>query len=84
MHEIGEAHGHNGNQTYGANFRLLFTKAAEKADQILRTGTRRVWFLGSVLRLRSIEELRAWVAQGINFVVIDSETGEDVTRVPLA
>jgi polyhydroxyalkanoate synthesis regulator protein len=36
------------------------------------------------LMLRSIEELRAWVAQGVNFVVIDSETGEDVTRVLLA
>ena len=36
MHEIREARGHNGNQTYGANFRLLFTKAAEKANLILR------------------------------------------------
>ena len=44
MHEIREAHGHNGHQTYGPNFRSLFTKAAEKANQILRTGTRRVRF----------------------------------------
>jgi ABC-type uncharacterized transport system substrate-binding protein len=39
MHEIREARDRNGHQTYGANFRLLFTKAAEKANQILRTGT---------------------------------------------
>ena len=36
MHEIREARDRNGHQTYGANFRLLFTKAAEKANQILR------------------------------------------------
>jgi polyhydroxyalkanoate synthesis regulator protein len=36
------------------------------------------------LILRSIEELQAWVAQGVKFVVIESETGEDVTQVLLA
>jgi polyhydroxyalkanoate synthesis regulator protein len=36
------------------------------------------------LDLRSIEELRDWVAQDVDFAVIDSETGEDVTRVVLA
>ena len=36
MHEIREAHGHHGKQTYGPNFRLLFIKAAEKANLILR------------------------------------------------
>jgi hypothetical protein len=36
MHEIKEAHGHNGDQTYGPNFPFLFKKAAEKANQILR------------------------------------------------
>jgi putative ABC transport system substrate-binding protein len=36
MHEIREAHGHHVNQTYGSNFRLLFTKAAERANLILR------------------------------------------------
>jgi hypothetical protein len=36
------------------------------------------------LRLKSIEELQAWDARGVRFVVLDSETGEDVTRVLLA
>jgi polyhydroxyalkanoate synthesis regulator protein len=36
------------------------------------------------LDLRSLEDLRDWAALGVDFVVIDSETGEDVTRVVLA
>jgi hypothetical protein len=36
------------------------------------------------LQLKSVEELRAWDAKGVDFVVLDSETGEDVTRVLLA
>jgi polyhydroxyalkanoate synthesis regulator protein len=36
------------------------------------------------LDLRSLEELRDWAADGIDFVVIDSETGDDVTRILLA
>jgi putative tryptophan/tyrosine transport system substrate-binding protein len=37
MHEIPEARGHGGNQTFGPSFRSLFSKAAELVDQILRT-----------------------------------------------
>lgn len=36
------------------------------------------------LDLQSLEDLRGWAAHGIDFVVVDSETGEDVTRVLLA
>ena len=36
------------------------------------------------LDLLSLEELRDWADQGVDFVVLDSETGEDVTRVLLA
>ena len=36
MHEIREARGHGGNQTFGPSFRSLFSKAAELVDQILR------------------------------------------------
>ena len=36
------------------------------------------------LQLKSMEELRAWDAKGVNFVVVDSETGEDVTKILLA
>jgi polyhydroxyalkanoate synthesis regulator protein len=36
------------------------------------------------LELLSIDELREWVSSNIDFVVLDSETGEDVTRVLLA
>jgi polyhydroxyalkanoate synthesis regulator protein len=36
------------------------------------------------VNLKSIDELRAWAAQGVKFVVVDSETGEDVTRILLA
>ena len=35
-------------------------------------------------RYLTIEELRQWVAESINFVVMDSETGADVTRILLA
>jgi hypothetical protein len=36
------------------------------------------------LDLRSLEEWRDWATGGIDFVIIDSESGEDVTRVLLA
>jgi polyhydroxyalkanoate synthesis regulator protein len=36
------------------------------------------------LELRSLDELRDWAARGVDFVVIDTETNEDVTRVLLA
>jgi len=36
------------------------------------------------LQLRSIDELRAWAAQAVDFVIIDTETGEDITRILLA
>jgi polyhydroxyalkanoate synthesis regulator protein len=32
----------------------------------------------------TVEQLRGWVANGIAFSVIDTETGEDVTSVLLA
>jgi polyhydroxyalkanoate synthesis regulator protein len=32
----------------------------------------------------TVESLRHWAATGIRFMVIDVETGEDVTRVLLA
>jgi len=35
-------------------------------------------------RYVSLEQLRAWAANGIAFVVKDTETGADVTRVLLA
>jgi len=46
--------------------------------------TRRAVLYDDQLDLRSIEELRDWAADGMDFVIIDSETGEDVTRVLLA
>ena len=36
------------------------------------------------LDLRSVEDLQEWSDLGIAFVVIDSETGQDVTRVLMA
>ncbi len=36
------------------------------------------------LDLHDVNQLRNWKASGIDFVVIDDETGEDVTRVLLA
>jgi polyhydroxyalkanoate synthesis regulator protein len=36
------------------------------------------------LDFRSIEELRCWADDKIDFVVIDTETGEDITRILLA
>lgn len=34
-------------------------------------------------RYVSVDELRAWAARGITFLVRDSDTGEDITRVLL-
>ena len=31
-----------------------------------------------------LNDLREWAAHNINFVVIDDETGEDITRILLA
>lgn len=35
-------------------------------------------------RYVTVEQLREWVAKGVGFSVIDTETGADVTRVLLA
>ena len=35
-------------------------------------------------RYVSLEQLRDWAAEGVAFSVVDTETGEDVTRVLLA
>jgi polyhydroxyalkanoate synthesis regulator protein len=36
------------------------------------------------LELRTIDELRDWASRDVNFIVIDSETGEDITQILLA
>jgi polyhydroxyalkanoate synthesis regulator protein len=36
------------------------------------------------LDLHELDDLRGWVERGIDFVVIDDETGEDITRIVLA
>jgi hypothetical protein len=36
------------------------------------------------LELRSVDELRGWADSGVNFIVIDTESGEDVTGILLA
>jgi len=35
------------------------------------------------LRYVTIDDLMVWVSKGISFVVIDAETGEDITRILL-
>jgi polyhydroxyalkanoate synthesis regulator protein len=35
-------------------------------------------------RYVSVDELRSWAAAGVAFLVVDTETGTDVTRVLLA
>ena len=39
---------------------------------------------GAAGRYVTIADLRAWEADGIAFVVMDTETGQEVTRVLLA
>jgi polyhydroxyalkanoate synthesis regulator protein len=36
------------------------------------------------LEFHSIDELRGWATRNVDFVVIDAETGEDITRILLA
>lgn len=33
---------------------------------------------------RTVETLRHWAATGVHFVVLDTETGKDITRVLIA
>jgi polyhydroxyalkanoate synthesis regulator protein len=35
-------------------------------------------------RYVSLRDLRVWAARGVAFIVIDAETGDDITRVLLA
>jgi hypothetical protein len=44
----------------------------------------RVFLFDANLDPRSLEELRDWAKRGIDFVVIDESSGEDVTRILLA
>ena len=32
----------------------------------------------------TVSDLKTWAAQGVQFVVLDAETGEDITKVLLA
>jgi len=36
------------------------------------------------LNPQSVAELRRWARQGRNFVIIDADTGDDITRIMLA
>jgi polyhydroxyalkanoate synthesis regulator protein len=58
--------------------------AQESTRVIIRRYGRRRLYDTCHCRYLSIEDLRQWVANGINFVVVDVETGADVTRVLLA
>jgi polyhydroxyalkanoate synthesis regulator protein len=44
---------------------------------------RRAVLFDDELELRSLDELRDWAARGVDFVIIDTETNEDVTRILL-
>jgi hypothetical protein len=44
----------------------------------------RAFLFDANLDPRSLEELRDWAKRGLDFVVIDESSGEDVTRILLA
>ena len=44
----------------------------------------RAFLFDSNLDTYSLEELRDWAARGVDFIVIDESSGEDVTRILLA
>jgi polyhydroxyalkanoate synthesis regulator protein len=50
---------------------------------VRRYGRRRL-YAAETRRYVSLEELRHWTATGVAFVVIDTESGADITRVLLA
>jgi hypothetical protein len=53
--------------------------------QFLRSKRRpRAILVDPDLNPRSLEELRGWQRDGRNFVVIDADTGDDITRIMLA
>lgn len=60
-------------------------RITRKAPPILVTRYERSRLYEAAMgRYVSIEQLRAWVAEGRELLVIDDETGMDITRVLLA
>ena len=59
--------------------------AAQKSQTILiKRYERSRLYDAAKQRYVSVEQLRGWAADGVAFVVLDAETGADVTRVLLA
>jgi len=59
--------------------------AAQKSQPILvKRYARSRLYDAANQRYVSVEQLRGWAADGVAFVVLDTETGADVTRILLA
>ena len=58
--------------------------AADPEPLLIKRYARSRLYDTSGSRYVSVEQLRKWAADGMAFSVIDTESGEDVTRVLLA
>ena len=58
--------------------------AAEPEPVLIKRYARRRLYDASGSCYVSVEQLREWAAKGVAFAVIDTESGEDITRVLLA
>ena len=60
------------------------TAAPQDAPILVKRYDRIRLYDTAAARYRTTDELRQWEKNGIPFVVIDTETGDDITRVLLA
>ena len=68
----------------GKRERLAMEPGPERAPILIkRYGRRRLYDTASG-QYCTLDDLRSWQAKGICFVVIDTETGDDVTLILLA
>jgi hypothetical protein len=62
-------------QERGEPIRLKFIRSTIDPRSIL---------VDEELNLRDFDEIEGWAKRKVNFVVIDADTGEDITRILLA
>jgi hypothetical protein len=62
-------------QERGEPIRLTFIRSTINPRSIL---------VDEALDLRDFDEIEGWAKRKVNFVVIDADTGEDITRILLA
>jgi polyhydroxyalkanoate synthesis regulator protein len=60
------------------------TEVQKSESIIIKRQAKSRLFVSESQRYISIEQLRGWAAEGLAFIVFDSETGADITDVIIA